>query len=89
VLRTVNLWLTNSSQHQVIATEPKQAGSRQSRERPSGVTPGRPLPTKFKSATLTHLANKLAAESMDGADAMPPNRYTDNILDPIKDQKTD
>src|SRR5258706_13045671 len=29
---------------QVIATEPEQAGSRQSHERPSGVTPGRPFP---------------------------------------------
>ena len=42
---------------------------------------------EVQSATLTHLANKLAAESMDGADAMPPNRYTDNIPDPIEDQK--
>jgi hypothetical protein len=40
----VNLWLTKSSEHQVIATEPEQAGSRQSHKRPSGVTPGRPFP---------------------------------------------
>jgi hypothetical protein len=40
-----------------------------------------------KSATLTHLANKLAAESMDGAAAMPRNRYADDIPDPVKGQK--
>jgi hypothetical protein len=39
----------------------------------------------LKSATLTHLANKLPAESLDGP--MPSNRYTDNIPDPVKDQK--
>jgi hypothetical protein len=41
----------------------------------------------FKSLTLTHLANKLAIESMDGTDAMPSNRYTDNIPDRVEDQK--
>jgi hypothetical protein len=42
-LGSVNLWLTKSSE-QVIATEPEQAGSRQSLERPSGVTPARSFP---------------------------------------------
>ncbi len=82
-LGPVKLWLTKSSEHQVIATEPEQAGSRQSHERPSGVMPGRPLP--FSRATLTHLANRLAPESRDGTDAMPRNRYTDKPPDPVKE----
>jgi hypothetical protein len=72
-----------SNEHQVIATEPEQAESRQSHERPSGVTPGRPLP--FSRATLTHLANRLAPESRDGADAMARNRYTDKPPYPVKE----